>query len=238
MSEKAFDVQKFIDDSKNALLKPGEYFASMPVTGGFVEPVIKAVIYGLVAGIFGLIWNVAGLSAAAGMFGGGAVGVMILIWSLIFALVGLFIGGVIVLVVSAITGGKTDYETCIRVTASLMVLSPVSSLLGFAGGIHYSLGAIVTLLVSLYGLYMLYQALVKSLGAADGKAKVVSIILAVIPALMLLSALVCTKAVTSSADKWIKQSEKMQKEFEKGEGAEALRKLQEAAKKMEEAQKK
>jgi len=241
MAEGGFDFQKFIEDSKNVLMNPKDYFASMPKEGGFGEPLIKAVIYGGIAGLIGMIWSIIGISAVGGgalggMIGGG-VGVMVLVWGLIGALIGLFLGGVIVLVISAICGGETNYEVCVRVTASMMVLSPISALFGFASGIHYSIGSFVTLAVSLYSLFLLYNAVVHALGGKEGTAKIVSIILAVIPALMLVSALMCANAVTSSADKWMKQSEDLRKDLEKGDSSEAMKKLNDAFKKMEEASK-
>jgi hypothetical protein len=196
MAETGFNIQQIIEDSKNVLTRPKEYFTSMPKKGGFGEPIIKAVIYGAIAGILGMIWSFAGLTAARGMFGGmmgGGIGVMVLVGALIGSVVGLFVGAIIILVLSAICGGTTDFEANTRVSASLMVLYPISALFGFAGGIHYSLGAIVSLLVGLYGIYLLYNALVHALGGKEGTAKIVAIVLAVIPVLMLLSALLCTR---------------------------------------------
>lgn len=179
MADVGFDFKKLINDSKAVLMTPKEYFASMPKTGGFVEPLIKAVIYGLVAGIITFIWSLLHLTAASGMFGkalGGGVGVAAIIYSVIGAAIGLFIGGVILLIISAICGGSKDYEANVRVTASLMVLSPINALLGFTGGISIYLGAIISLAVSLYGIWLLYNALISALGAGEKAAKVVSII--------------------------------------------------------------
>ena len=122
MAETAFDFQKFIDETKATLLTPGDYFSVMPKTGGFGEPIIKALIYGFVAALINFLWITLSLSAVGGAFGGmlgGGVGVMGLVMSVIGAIIGLFIGGAIVLVISAICGGSTDYEANVRVTASL-----------------------------------------------------------------------------------------------------------------------
>ena len=78
MAEAGFDFQKFIEDSKSVLTAPKEYFSSMPKTGGFVEPLIKATIYGLVAGVLYFIWGLlhlfrgecAGLRVADGAVAG------------------------------------------------------------------------------------------------------------------------------------------------------------------------
>jgi hypothetical protein len=204
MSEKAFDFNKFIEETKAVLLAPADYFASMTKTGGFPEPLIKAVIYGAVAGIINLIWAVLGTSAVGGMFGGmlgGGVGVFGLVMSVIGSIIVLFLGGAILLVISAICGGTTDYESNVRATASLMALSPVSALFGFLTGINFTLGTIVGAAISLYGVWMLYNALVKGLECKDGAAKVISIIIAVIPVLMLLSMLMCGRAAKNFSDK-------------------------------------
>lgn len=217
MAEGGFDFKKFIDDSKAVLTTPKEYFSSMPTSGGFVEPLIKATIYGTIAGVISLIWSMLKLTAAAGAFGGmigGGVGVMALIGSIIGAIVGLFIGGVILLIVSAICGGNTNYEANVRVTAALMVLSPVNALLSFTSGINLWLGGLISLAVSLYGLYLLYHAIVGALKGKEGTAKVITIVLAAIVGLVLISALTCAKAVSTIGDKYQADSEKYLKQNE------------------------
>ncbi|MBU1077224.1 MAG: hypothetical protein KKH98_08025, partial [Spirochaetes bacterium] len=109
----SFDFQKLIDDSKQALMAPKDYFASMSKEGGLVEPVIKAVIYGLIAGIVGFVWSL--LSISSGGMVGTAVGVAGIFLSPIYACIGLFIGAIIILVISAISGGSTDFEANARV---------------------------------------------------------------------------------------------------------------------------
>jgi len=200
MSEVSFDFKKFIDETKATLLTPAEYFSVMSKTGGFGEPIIKALIYGTVAALINFLWVTLSFSAVGGAFGGmlgGGVGIMGIVMSVIGAIIGLFIGGAIVLVISAICGGSTDYEANVRVTASLMVMSPVSALFGFLGGFSLWLNGIVSIAVALYGLWLLYNAVVKSLGGKEGPAKVIAIVLAVIPVLMIISGLLCMKAVST-----------------------------------------
>lgn len=208
MSEKVFDFNKFIEDTKAVLLTPADYFTSMTKSGGFPEPLIKAVIYGTVAGIINLIWAVLFSSAMGGMFGGmfgGGVGVFGLVMSIIGSIIALFLGGVILLVISAICGGSTDYESNVRATASLMALSPVSALFGVITGVSLTIGTLVIAAISLYGIWMLYNALTKGLGCKDGAAKVISIIIAAIPVLMLLSFFICGHAAKSVSEEVQKQ---------------------------------
>jgi len=208
MSDKAFDFNKFIEETRAVLLTPAGYFASMQKSGGLAEPLIKAVIYGTVAGIINLIWAALNFSAAAGMMGGmfgGGIGVAGLIMSIIGSIIVLFLGGAILLVISAICGGSTDYESNVRVTASIMALSPAGALFGFLSGFSLTLGGLVSIAISLYGIWMLYNALTRALGAKDGAAKVISIILAVIPVLMILSALLCVKAAKNMPGQMMKE---------------------------------
>jgi hypothetical protein len=117
---------------------------------------------------------------------GGATGVLLFVWYIIAAVIGLFIGAVIVLVISAICKGSTDFESNVRVAASLMVVMPIGALLGFATGINLYLGAIVTLFVNLFSLWLLYNALNETLKAKVETTKIVSYVLIAILVLALL----------------------------------------------------
>ena len=197
MSEENVQTTGLVQQSIQTLTNPKAYFTEMPVTGGFGAPIIKALVYGVIAGLFGFLWSFLGFSALGGLgalFGGGA-GIMIFVMSLVGALIGLFIGAVIMLIISAICGGSTDFETNLRVTASLMVLSPVGALFGFLSGFSFMLGAVVGLLINLYGLWLLYHALGNSLKAKPGASKVVSMILGVIYILVFISGLAAAKLV-------------------------------------------
>ena len=177
MSNENINISKLLKESRETLLNPKDYFSSMPLTGGFAEPVIKAAIYGTVAGLFSLLWSVAGLSAMGGTMLGGAIGIMALFYSIIGAVIGVFIGGAIMLVISAICGGSTDYEANVRVAASLMVVYPINAFLAFLYGINITLGGLVGLLVSCYSIYLLYHAAIQALKGKESSAKIVAIVL-------------------------------------------------------------
>lgn len=177
MSNGTFDLNVFIKDSKEVLVNPKSYFSTMPTTGGIAEPLIKAVIYGAVAGIFSFLWSVLHIGAAGSSLLGGAVGIMVFIWSIIGAIIGLFIGGVILLVISAICKGSTDFEANVRVTAAVMVVMPISALLGFAGGLNVYFGVAVGLAVNIFSLWLLYNGLIEALKANPGTTKILMYIL-------------------------------------------------------------
>lgn len=180
MSNESIDIQKIIQETRETLTNPKEYFSTMPLEGGFAEPVIKAAMYGVVAGIFALVWSLLGWNAmGAGGIWGGAVGVMALIWSIIGAIIAVFIGGAIMLVISAICGGNTDYEANVRVAASLMAVYPINAFLSFLYGISFSLGGLAGLAISLWSVYLIYLASIFSLKGRESTAKIVAMVLLV-----------------------------------------------------------
>ena len=177
MSNGNIDINRLIKESRETLLNPKDYFSSLPLTGGFTEPLIKAVIYGTIAGLFSLLWTVLGLSALGGTMWSGTIGVLTLIYSVIGAIIAAFIGGGIMLVISAICGGNTDYEANFRVATSLMVVYPINAFLAFLYGIHTDLGSVVGLAVTIYSLYLLYHATILSLKGKESSVKIVAIVL-------------------------------------------------------------
>lgn len=201
MSETSFNFNTFIRESIDVLVKPKSYFSTMKTTGGIAEPLIKAVIYGLIAGIIALIWGLLKIGGSVGLFGG-AVGVMLFVWYIIGAVIGLFIGAVILLVISAICKGSTDFEANARVTASLMVMMPIGALLGFVSGLNFTAGSVVSLLVNLFGLYLLYHGLVEALKAKPGTAKILTIILAALLVLFFLVGLGAKKKASKFMDEF------------------------------------
>jgi hypothetical protein len=46
---------------------PADFFKTMPKTGGFLEPLVFAVIMGAVAGIIQAIWGILGFRYGGGM---------------------------------------------------------------------------------------------------------------------------------------------------------------------------
>lgn len=202
MSETStFDVNAFIKESRETLVNPKSYFSTMKTTGGLVEPLIKAVIYGAIAGLIMFLWSIIGLGAIKAGFLGGAIGAMALIWYVIGAIIGLFIGAVILLVLSAICKGNTDFEANVRVVAAVMVIMPISAILGFTMGISGVLGTIVTLCVNLYALYLLYYGLTEALKAKPDTTKIVMYVLAALLVLFMLMGLSARRQINKYVDK-------------------------------------
>jgi len=180
MADSTFDLNAFVQESKEVLLNPKSYFSTMKTSGGMTEPLIKAVIYGAVSGAIAFIWSLLRIGAVTGGFFGGAIGVMIFIWTIIGAIIGLFIGGVILLVISSICKGNTDFEANVRVTAAIMVMMPINSFFGFAGHFSIYLGVIVSIALSLYLLWLYYNGLTLALKSNPETTKIVSYVLVAI----------------------------------------------------------
>lgn len=179
MSNENFDFNRFVSESKQTLLNPKGYFTGISLTGGMAEPVIKAVIYGAAAGILWFLWSMLRIGAVAIPFGG-AVSIFVLVWAVVGALAGLFIGAVIILVISSIAKGNSEFEACLRISASILVLLPVSALLTILGTVGLRFSMIVGLLINLYGLWLIYNAVVISLKADIKTTRIIVIVLGAI----------------------------------------------------------
>jgi hypothetical protein len=177
MSNRSTSIAKLYKDSRKTLFQPKAYFTSMETGGGIGEPTVKALIYGVIAGVFILIWSLLDIiGVTAGAFSGN-VGVVGFFGYIIGAVIGVFIGGLIIMIISYICSGNKNFEANMRVAAAIMVILPANAFLGFFGGISYFLGVLITLLVNLYGLYMLYNALTITLKGEKKPAKAISYIL-------------------------------------------------------------
>ena len=200
MTNESINFNKILKDSRETLLNPKGYFESMPLTGGIAEPVIKAAIYGAVAGLFGLLWSVLGWSAMGGGILGGAIGFMALIWSVVGAVIGVFIGGALMLAISAICGGNQDFEANLRVTASIMVVYPIAAFVAFLNVISFTLAGVAGLIVNLYSLYLLYEAVIRALKGKESSAKIVLIVLALLVMLVFFQGRRATKSIRDYSD--------------------------------------
>jgi len=218
MSENSFNFNKFISDSKETLINPKGYFEKMPLAGGFGEPIIKALLYGLVAAIINLIWGFVFVGSLTGGMLGGLAGIGGFFVTIIGAIIGLFIGALIVLIISLICNGSSDFEPSLRVTASLMVLFPIMSLLKGFNFINYYLGSIISFAVNIYMLYLLYLAVIGVLKGKDGTAKILSYVFAGIFFIVLIGGFFTHRAVNRLAmfgNEYKESLSKIQGELEK-----------------------
>ena len=186
MNNGTFDFNLFLKESKETLLNPKSYFTTMKSAGGFIEPLIKAVIYGFITGVIYLFWFILGWGSIAGRMFGGDSGMLIIIRQIIGSGIGLFVGAVILLVLSSVCKGNTDFETNLRVSASLMVVIPISALFTVFSGLNLYLGFGLNLIVFIYSLWLLYNGLVTALRGKSEPARIVCYVLTVVMIVFLL----------------------------------------------------
>ena len=121
----------------NVVTKPAEFFQGMPKSGGFLEPLVFAVIMGFISGVIQAVLSFIGLGPGAG-YGGGIHGFTMIIFMPIAAAIGSFIGGAILFIIWKLMGSQEDYETAYRCGAYLMALVPITAIIGvipYAGGL-------------------------------------------------------------------------------------------------------
>jgi len=150
---------------------PGAYFREMPVSGGFMEPLIFAIAMSLVAGFVSAI-----LSFVGSPVGFLAYGLAAIIVIPIGTTIGLFIVGGILFGIWKLMGSGKDYEASVRCVASLSAIYPITAVLYL---VPY-LGTIVGLA---WGAYLLIEASVAVHGRDRKQAQIV---FGVITALLIL----------------------------------------------------
>jgi hypothetical protein len=211
MNKETFDSDHFLRDSKNTLLNPKSYFSGMKISGGLTEPLIKAVIYGTVTGLIYLICWLFRIKAFGAGNIGDAVGLLAVIKIIFSAAAGVSLGAGLLLIISSICKGNTNIEPNIRVSASLMVIMPVYAILSITWGINLWLGIVISILVSLFFLWLLYHGLVSALKCKQENARIVCYVLTALIVLFLLLYL----RNTNNKDNIKKEGKRVLKELKK-----------------------
>lgn len=137
MEPKDINFAAMPQTAMNVVTKPAEFFQGMPKSGGFLEPLVFAVIMGFIAGIIQAILSIIGLGPGAG-YGGGMHSFSMIIFMPIAAAIGSFIGGAILFIIWKLMGSQEDYEAAYRCGAYLMALAPITAIIGaipYAGGL-------------------------------------------------------------------------------------------------------
>lgn len=182
MSETGFSAQAFVDDSRRVFTDTRAFFSALPVSGGFTDPLVRAVIYGLAAGVINLFWSLFGV----GIMPFGSSGLLALVGMPVMAVFSLFLGGAVIWGVSWLCGGLVAFEAALRVQAVLMVLFPLRAAVNVFYAASPRLGVVLDLALAFYGVWLGYNALLLTLKAEEGKARIAGIAFAV---LVLLTAL-------------------------------------------------
>ncbi len=143
-----------------SLFRPSEFFRKMSVTGGLTDPLLYALIVGMVGLMFNYFWQILfrsamqnmipGMQAAAGQHLFQGVGMAILaFFSPVLIIVGLFVSsGILHLFLMMVKGAKNGFEATFRVvaygySANIFLVIP------FCGGLLAGVWAIVLYIIGL-----------------------------------------------------------------------------------------
>jgi len=207
MEQNGIDFAAMPQTAVNVVTQPAVFFQSMPKTGGFLEPLVFAVIMGVISGILQAILNVIGLGAAASYGAGMRSAFSIIVFTPIAVAIGSFIGAAILFVVWKLMGSQENYETAYRCGAYLTALSPLTALLGafpYAGGV-------VTM--ALY-IYYLVAASIHVHHLPPQKSWLVFGIIGAIFAIVGVSGEYKIRHASSEMEKWREMGENMRKEYQ------------------------
>ena len=194
---------------------PAAFFKSMPKTGGFVEPLIFAVIMGFIAGIIQALINILGLSYAYVGFAE-SLGLMIL-YPIVIAIVS-FIGAAIIYVIWKLIGSQENYETSYRCVAYLAALAPIFAIISI---IPYA-GVIINMAIYIYFLVIASSQVHK---IPEQKAWMVFGIIGAILVLILITGEYKARNMAPTAEQYRRTAEEINRQY--------LKQIEEARKQAE-----
>lgn len=191
----------------NVVTKPAEFFQAMSKTGGYLEPLVFAVIMGLVAGVIQAVLSFAGLGPGAASGGGMMAGFSMILFMPIAAAIGSFIGGAILFVIWKLMGSTEEYEVAYRCGAYLMALAPITAIIS---AVPYG-GGIINMAIYIF---YLVTASVHVHNLPAQKAWLVFGIIGAIFALIGVYSEYKARNASSDAEKWRKMGEDMRQEYQ------------------------
>ena len=144
---------------KESLFHPTQFFRSMTVTGGLTDPLLYALIIGMVGIMFSYFWQIAlksavqnmmapGMEAAAGQYVFRGIGMAFLAFlTPFFIIIGLFVtAGMLHLFLMLVRGARAGFEATFRVVAYAYSAN-IFLVLPFCGGVIYGVWALVLMIV-------------------------------------------------------------------------------------------
>jgi len=114
-----FDLGVVIQQAKQVVTAPVEFYRSMPREGGFSEPVIFAMVMAAAAGAVFAVLSIIGLTGA------GFAGIAAIIVMPIGMLIGSFIGAAILFVIWKLMGSPRNFEGAYRSVAYSTAITPI-----------------------------------------------------------------------------------------------------------------
>ncbi|NTV51882.1 MAG: hypothetical protein HGA76_02545 [Candidatus Firestonebacteria bacterium] len=121
--------KQYFETGKNIIMKPAEFFKTMPVTGGYKDPLIFALITSVIMGL-GLTVITLG------------VGFLAIIFAPIAVSISVFLAALLLLVCAKMVGGTGTYEATMRVASYANIVNVIGWI------------PIVSIIGSIYGLWL------------------------------------------------------------------------------------
>ncbi|MEI8122187.1 MAG: YIP1 family protein [bacterium] len=150
-TKKSLDI---VETVKGVILNPVDFYRGMAKGGGFGDPLVFAVVMGVVTGLVQAVLGLLHFGAVASV----AMALASIIITPIAVLIFGFVGAAIMFVIWKLMGSNESYETAYRCGAYAAAISPITALLGiipFAGsliGLAWMLYLIVTASVEVHKL--------------------------------------------------------------------------------------
>ncbi len=195
------NMEKLISTVSETMMQvitnPVGFYQSMPRSGGFVEPLVFAIIMGVIGGV---------LQAILGVFGIGFTGTIlmalasIIIGPIMIAIFG-FVGAAILFVIWRLLGSRESYETAYRCGAYATAVTPVTSILNVIPFLGPALGVA----------WMAYLMIIASIQVHQVKPKIALIVFGILGGLLVLSSI----GSQFAAKKMERQMDKIQSEMGK-----------------------
>ena len=111
----------------DCLLRPGEYFAAMPLDGGYGPPLARVMVWAVFGSLTGLALREGGIDFHSVLQNPSSLPVYVLMGTL-YQLAATFLSAGVFHVLCKLAGGKAGYQASFRVVAALAVLGPVMEL--------------------------------------------------------------------------------------------------------------
>ena len=218
MEQKGIDFSAVPQTAIKVLTSPAGFFREMPKTGGFVDPLIFAIIMGVAGGLIQAVFGIIGLRLVTGI----AMAAGSIILMPVFVVIGSFIGATIMFVIWKLMGSEESYETAFRCGAYTSAVIPITTLLSVIPYIGPATGiALVT-----------FITLIASVEVHKIPSQKAWLVFGIIGGILVLTSISAEFAAKSAAEKRAirKQAEEMHRQAD-----EMKRRSEEMRKKAEEA---
>jgi hypothetical protein len=168
-------AKSVLDDAVSVITRPDDFYRRMPRAGGFTDPLIFLAVVSFAAGVVQAVLSLFGFGMS------GAYGLASIIITPILAAIFGFVGAAIMFGIWKLMGSEQDYEVAYRCTAYAGAIGPITTLVH---PIPY-IGALVGIA---WGIYLMMIASTEVHGIDKKKAQTVLGAIAVVLALISLSA--------------------------------------------------